>query len=63
VGSVVFAGGRGVIEALEGAGDIAWHGDVECAGSVVPREVNSAVSGASPVDTYFVLELQGVDGC
>ena len=53
--------GGHVHEFVECAGDVAWHGDVDGAGGVVPFEGEAAIEGAGPVGGDGVLCLESVD--
>ena len=49
------------LQGCDGAGYVAGHVDVACAGNVVPIEGEAAVEGAAPVGGYGVEQLEGVD--
>ena len=50
---------RWMLEALEGALDVTWHGYVAGAGGIVPVEGEAAISGAAPIAADSVVLLEG----
>ena len=54
---VLRTSGGGVHELVESIGDVAWHGEVNGAGVIIPFEGKAAVEGAGPVGGDGVLCL------
>ena len=50
-----------MIELLESAIDVTFHGDVDIIFSVIPVKVEAAIEGAIPVDCEGVVILEDVD--
>ncbi len=61
VRSMLGAGRWCVLKSMEGFGVVAWHGDVDVFGGVVPSNGEAAIEGARPVDSGGVRRAHSSD--
>jgi hypothetical protein len=52
---VLWAVGLWVVEVVEGSGNVAWHGDIAGASTVVPTDGEATIAGATHVDADGVV--------